>query len=138
MSQQIIGHYIGQKEELLKEFNQIVSLMENFMVLRFGKLLAGTLATGVLQEYEKLIPKIPYIQGIRGKPFNAFLLITARELAVYKVMKKLGRIVEEAWELCNEAIRLKLTKMPIWKRWLLKYIMFSPIVMAIVKRRAGK
>ena len=138
MPDQILGRYIERKEQLLKEFNHTITLMESWLVSRFGKTLASNLKSEVQQEYEKLIPEIPYIEGIRGRPLNKFLLVTAQELAAYKAMKKLGKTVEEAWKLCHEAIRLKLAAMPKWKRWLLRYFMFSPLVMAIMKRRAEK
>ena len=138
MPDQILGHYIDRKEELLKEFNSTATLIEDWLVSRFGKNLASNLKSEVQQEYEKLIPEIPYIEGIRGRPLNTFLLFTAQELAAYKAMKKLGKTVEEAWEVCHEAIRIKLAAIPKWKRWMLRYFMFSPLVMAIMKRRAGK
>lgn len=133
-----MGHYIDHKEELLKDFNLTIALMEDSLVSRFGMQFASSLRAEVCQEYEKLIPEIPYIQGIRGRSVNSFLLITAQELAVYKAMKKHGKPAEEAWELCHEAIRLRLSEMPKWKRWLLKVFMFSPIAMTVVKRRAKK
>ena len=138
MSNPIIGYYVNRKESLLKEFNHTVALMEGSLVTRFGMEFASSLKTEVRQEYEKLVPHIPYIPAIRGKPLNSFLLITAQELAVYKAMKRHGKPVGEAWELCHEALRLRMAEMPKWKRWLLRYIMFSTIVMTIVKRRARK
>lgn len=138
MPEQIIGHYIDRKEELLKEFNHTAVLVEDWLVSRFGNKFASDLKAESLQEYEMLIPEIPYIQGVRGRMFNSFLLITAQELAVYKSMKKLGKFVEEAWELCHEALRLRMAEIPKWKRVLLRYILFSPLVIAIVKRRSEK
>lgn len=138
MPDQIIGYYIERKDSLLKEFDHTAALMEDSLVTRFDKEFASRLKTEVRQEYEKLIPEIPYIQGVRGRSLNTFLLITVQELAVYKAMKKHGKPAGEAWELCHEALRLRLLEMPTWKRWLLRYFMFSPIVKTIVKRRARK
>jgi hypothetical protein len=36
MPDQIMGHYIGNKEALLKKFDHTAALMENFLVARFG------------------------------------------------------------------------------------------------------
>jgi len=138
MSDQIIGYYIEAKELLLKEFDLTVALMEDSLVKRYGKEFADKLKIEVRQEYEKLIPEIPYIQGVRARPLNTFLLITAQELAIYKVMKKHGKPAGEVWELCHEALRLRLAEIPKWKRWLLKHFMFSPLVNKIIKRRARK
>ncbi len=136
MPDQATGYYMARKETLLREFDHTVSLIEDLLITRFGKEFASSLKIEVHQEFEKLIPEIPFISGVRGKPLNTFLLVTAQELAVYKVMKKHGKPVGEAWELCHEAIRLRAAEIPKWKRWLLRYFMFSPLVRMIVKRRA--
>jgi len=138
MSDQIIGYYIERKKALLKEFDLTVALMEDSLVKRYGKEFADKLKTEVRQEYEKLILMIPYIPGVRARPLNTFLLITAQELAIYKVMKKYGKPAGEVWELCHEALRLRLAEIPKWKRWLLRTFMFSPLVNKIIKRRARK
>jgi len=138
MPGQVTGYYTARKESLLNEFDHTVSLIEDLLVTRFGKEFASRFMTEAHQEFEKLIPEIPYIQGVRGKPFNVFLIVTAQELAVYKAMKKQGRPVSEAWELCHEAIRLRTVEIPKWKRWLMRYFMFSPLARMIVKRRARK
>jgi hypothetical protein len=138
MRDQIIGYYIERKDSLLKEFDQIISLIEGLLVNRYGMEFADKLKTEVRQEYAKLIPEIPYIPGVRGGPLNFFLLCTAQELALYKAMKKHGKPVEEVWEVCHEALRLRTATIPKWKRWLMRCFMFSPLAMAIVGRRAKK
>ncbi len=138
MSDQITGYYSAQKESLLEEFDHTVSLTEDWVITHFGKEFSDRFKTEAHQEFEKLIPEIPYIQRFRGRPFNAFLLITAQELAVYKVMKQHGKSVAEAWELCHEAIRLRTDEIPKWKKWLMKKFMFSSLARMILKRRARK
>jgi hypothetical protein len=110
--------------------------MEASLVARYGKEFAGTLQKEARQEYEKLIPEVPYIKGSRARLLNSFLLITAQELAVYKAMKKHGKPPGEAWELCHEALRFRLAKVPQWKRSLLRRFMFSRLVRKIVGKRA--
>jgi hypothetical protein len=138
MRDQITGYYIEHKDSLLKEFDHIISLMGSSLVNRYRTEFADKLKAEIRQEYEKLIPEIPYIPGVRGWPLNFFLICTAQELGVYKAMKKHGKPVEEIWEVCHEALRLITVKIPKWKRWLLKHFMFSPMLMAIVERRANK
>jgi len=133
-----MGYYNKRKETLLKELDRTTLLMEDSLVARYGKDLALTLQREVRQEYVKLIPEIPYIEGMRAKPLNTFLLITAQKLATYKALKKHGKPPEEAWELCHEALRLKLAEIPQWKRWLLKHFMFSSLVKKIMQSRARK
>ncbi len=136
MSDEIAGHYNKDKEALLKALDQTIGLMEESLVARYGKDLAHTLQGEVLDEFERLIPEIPYIQGMRARPLNTFLLTTAQELATYKAMAKHGKPPEEAWELCHEALRLKLAQIPKWKRWLWKVLMFSFPVKKVMEIRA--
>jgi len=136
MPSQITDYYSSHKEKLLKDFDRTAALMEASLVARYGKEFTSTLQRESRQEYEKLIPDIPYIKGSRARLLNSFLLITAQELAVYKAMKKHGKPPGEAWELCHEALRFRLAEIPQWKRSLLRRFMFSRLVRKIVRKRA--
>ena len=136
MPNQIIGYYQSRKDKLLKDFDRISVLMNSSLVSRYGEEFTKTLHRDVRQEYEKLIPEIPYIKGWRARVLNSFLLITAQELATYKAMKKHGKPPSEAWELCHQALRLRVARIPRWKRWLLRNLMFSSLMKKIVERRA--
>ncbi len=133
---QIMGYYSSRKEELLKDFDRISALIKTSLVARYGEEFTKMLQREVRQEYEKLIPEIPYIKGVRARVLNSFLLITAQELATYRAMKNHGKPPAEAWELCHQALRLGVAQIPRWKRWLLKRFMFSRLVRKIMERRA--
>lgn len=138
MSDQIIGYYVKRIKALLNEFDLTSALMEDSLVKRYGKEFASKLKKEIRQEYEKLIPEIPFIQGFRARPLNFFLISTAQGLALYKGMKKHDKPVGEVWEVCHEALRLRSAAIPRWKRWLLKHFMFSSLVKKIMQRRARK
>jgi hypothetical protein len=138
MSHQIIGYYSFRREKLLKKFDQTLALISDSLVGLLGAEVANALLREARQEYENLIPEIPYISGIRAKMFNIFLLITAQELAVFKAMKKFRKTPAQAWEICHEALHLSLAKIPRWKRWLLRQLMFSSLVKKIIGRRASQ
>lgn len=133
-----MGYYSQRKETLLKDLDRTTGLMEDSLVARYGQEFARTLRIEVRQEYEKLIPEIPFLQGMRARMLNSFLLITAQELATYNAMKKYGKPAHEAWELCHEALRLRLARIPSWKRWLLKWFMFSLPVRKVMEMRARR
>lgn len=138
MPKQIIGHYRPQKEKLLKEFDVISRLLTSGLKAQYDEEFARRLHQEARQEYEKLIPDIPYIKGQRGKALNIFLLATAQELALYKAMNALGKSAEEAWELCHRAVRLYAGRIPGWKKWLMRRLMFSRLVRKIFARRARR
>ena len=136
MPSQIMGYYNSRKEKLLRDFDRTFALIKDSLVARYSEKFVSILQRETRQEYENLIPEIPYIKGGRARMLNSFLLITAQELAAYKAMKKQGKPPEEAWELCHQALRLRVAKIPRWKRWLLKRLMFSSLVKKIMVRRS--
>lgn len=138
MPDQIIGYYSERSAKLLNDFDRTSSLINSSLIERYGEEFAGTLQRDARQEYERLIPEIPYIEGPRAGMLNSFLLISAQELAAYKAMKKHGKPPGEAWEVCHEALRLRMAEFPQWKRRILRYFMFSPLVKKVVARRAGQ
>ena len=138
MASQTVGYYTSRKEKLLRGFGVSTALMRSSLVARYGEALANTLESEIRQQYEELIQEIPYIRGPRARLLNTFLLISAQELAVYKALAKRGKSPREAWELCHEALRLRLAEFPQWKRWLMRRFMFSNVVRRIVARRARK
>ena len=133
-----MNYYPPKKSKLLKDFDKTADLMKDYLVKRYGEELADRLYSETRQEYEKIIPEIPHIEGPRARALNLFLLIVAQELAVYRIMKKHGKSLGEAWEICHEAIKLRMEKFSKNKRWLLKKLMYSNFLMKRVKRRAEK
>lgn len=136
MASQVVGYYTSRKQKLLRDFEAACALMRSPLVARYGEELARALESEAGQQYEELIPEIPYIRGLRARALNTFLLISAQELAVYRALAKRGKSPAEAWELCHEALRLRLAEFPRWKRWLMRRFMFSGVVRRIVARRA--
>ncbi len=131
-----MGYHSSRKEKLLKDFDDTSALIKASLNSRYGKEFTSTLQSEARQEYENLIPEIPYIRGARARMLNGFLLITAQELAAYKAMKKHGKPPGEAWEVCHEALRFRLAEVPQWKRWLMRRFMFSRLVRKIMAKRA--
>jgi len=113
------NYYISRKPKMLKDFDKTANLVRNSVVASYKPDFADTLYQETRQEYEAFIPQIPHIEGIRGSMLNSFLRITAQEVAVYQAMKKQGKTVGEAWEICHEALRLRMKQFPKIKRWLL-------------------
>lgn len=132
------NYYASRKPKLLKDFDKTASLVKDSVVSNYGADFADTLYREARQAYEALIPQMPHIKGFRGSPLNSFLRITAQELAVYKAMKKHGKTAGEAWEICHEALRLRMKQFPEIKRWLFERIMYSSFLKRIVKKRAEK
>jgi hypothetical protein len=122
-------------EALLRDFDKTAELVRRFVADRYGEDDAEALHCGAREKYKEIIPQIPTIRGVRAKALNSFLCITAQEVAVYKAVQERGGTPAEAWEICHEAIRLRMNGFPSWKRWLFRRFMYSGVVRRIVKRR---
>ena len=75
-----MSYYVSRKSKLLKEFDRTAGLLQYYLAKHYGKNLADRLYRETRQEYEKIIPEIPYIRGMRARALNSFLIITAQEL----------------------------------------------------------
>lgn len=128
------GYYTSRKQQLLKDFGKTADLVRNFVISNYGLDFADALYLAARQEYETLIPQIPHLEGMRGGALNSFLRITAQEIALYKAMKKQGKTPAAAWEICHEALKLRMKRFPKIKRWLFGRIMNS----GILKKRMQK
>ena len=127
------NYYISRKPKLLKDFDKTVNIVKGVFVSRYGDDFADTILKEVRQEYEALIPHIPYV-GSDIRALNLFLIITAYELSVYKAMKKHGKTTREAWELCHEALKHRAKTVPWFVRYFSKLFFFSNFI----KKRARK
>ncbi len=127
-----------ESESLLRGFDGTAELLRPFLSDRYGEEGAEALYRGARSQFERIIPRIPKIGGMRAGSFNAFLRITAQEVAVYLAVRERGGTAPEAWEICHEGIRLEMDRFPRWKRWLLGRLMYSGIVRRIMKGRQEK
>ena len=59
-----MSYYVSKKSKLLKEFDKTAGLMQDYLAQRYGEELAGRLYKETRQEYEKIIPEIPYIHVV--------------------------------------------------------------------------
>ncbi len=135
MGSEVKDYYSNQKKLLLNDFYQTIKLMKNQQ--SFANQMTDSLEKELISEYEKIIPEIPYFKGYRQRMFNNMLLITAQILAVYRVLSRYNKKPEEIWELCHQALQLKLQSIPKWKRWLMKQF-WHKIFGIMLKRRGRK
>jgi hypothetical protein len=136
MKNQQNNYYISRKQRLLKGFDKTASLVRGTVISHYGEELADILLKETREEFEALIPKIPYTAI--SPTLRTFLVISTQELAVYKVMKKHDRSADEAWEMCHEALRLRMKKFSKLKRWLAKGLLFSKFIQWLAKKRIRK
>lgn len=126
--------YAARKSRLLRDFDRSIARIERSLAARFGDGQARTLISESRREYETLIPQIPYIGD--KNPFLTFLLPTSRYLAIYRVLQRRGRTVEEAARLIEEMSIAQLKAIPAPIRRVIGHLWFSRWFRARLKKRA--
>lgn len=101
---------------------------------RYGEEQTADLIRESHQQYEALIPEIPYIGD--HNPSLIFLLPSSRCLAVYRALQNQGGTVEEAGELIEEMTAAELNSIPGLVRRAIGYLWFSPLFLRRLRRRA--
>lgn len=128
---------MNKKEmKILKDFNHTVKMMKTTLLNNYDNKLTELICSEIVLEYKKIIPEIPHFKGYRQKMFNDMLIITSQILAAYRVLIKYDKTPDEIWEICYEALCLKLQKIPLWKRSLMKQ--FWHIIFGKILKNRGK
>lgn len=129
------GKSLQQTKKLLRDFDRTAHLLRRFLTDRYGVTGADQLYRAAREWYTAIIPQVRWVKGARGRTLNGFLRITAQEISVFKAVEARGGTAPEAWEICHEALRLRMNEFPRWKRWLLRRFVHSRLVWRIVRRR---
>jgi hypothetical protein len=95
-----------RKPEFLKRFDDELQYWRPFIVNRFGEKFADTVLREAHEEFEVLIPQMPYIGGDENH-LTGSLVESVRYLAFYRAMKKLGRKAEETGKILYDAILVR-------------------------------
>jgi len=128
--------YASQKSRLLKDFDRMVARVKRVLISRYGREQAQALIRQSRQEYEALIPQIPYIG--EKSPMLIFLLPTSRYLAVYRALKKRGATVEDGGRLIHEMCQAEAEAIPGPVRRLMGWLWFSRLFLRRVRKRAAE
>ncbi len=94
-------YYIRKKPELLDKFEVDVKFWTPLILKQYGEIQAYKILLEARQNFEILIPQIPYIGGDENT-FTKNLIDSVRYLALYQAMKKYGKKAEEAGKIIYE------------------------------------
>jgi hypothetical protein len=84
---------------------------------RYGEALADTAVAESISEFEQIIPEIPYIGG-KANSMTDTLVQIASMLALYRVLKRHGKSVEEIGDLAAEMTQAWIERFPRFARYL--------------------
>ena len=129
-------YYTSQKERLLRDFGR---------AKRFSKVLAlhvddqptNAIIQETRQEFERLIPEIPYIGG-KANNLTQDLIDCTMLLALYQVLKREGFRIEEIGKIVIEMEQKRVHSYPRFVLELLGKVIHSPLGKNRLKKAADK
>lgn len=96
-------YYVIRKPELLKGFDDESRYWRPVIVSRWGERFADAVLRTAREEFEALIPQMPYIGGDENH-LTGSLVESVRVLAFYRAMKQYGRTAKETGKVLYDAI----------------------------------
>ena len=129
-------YYLQSREKLLAEHRKLAKAGWAFATERYGETFADTVFHESLAEFEKLIPELPYIGG-KQNPLTGNLISSAGALAVYRVMQRHGKPVEETGELLYRLMEAWIRRYPRFIRYLMGRYYLSRLSQRQSKKRSA-
>lgn len=109
-------YYTSHTTKLLKEFDRASRWFKPYLVDHYGRAFAEMVLQAAREEYERFIPRIPYIGGAKVH-MTSDLLESVQLLALLRALRAWGRSPEELRDNILAGMRTRLERYP---RWLLK------------------
>ena len=129
-------NYLHRKKQLMKTFDKLLARVKPSVSAWLGEQQAMQFMQDARQEYEALIPRIPYI-GESSLALGFFLPVT-RYLAVYRVLHRQGRTLEDAGRLIYFIGTEEAKAIPYLGRRVMEVLWFSRWFRGLAKKRALK
>jgi len=102
-SKRVDSSYTSRERLLVVEFGLAARVARKVVAAHYGDRFTDAIAVEARQEYESLIPQLPYIGG-RENPLTQIMVAAGMFLALYKPLKAHGQAVEEIGALVYEAV----------------------------------
>ncbi len=129
--------YVSRKARLLRSFDQATGWVKPPLVDRYGQAFAQVVVDKARQEYERLLPHIPFIGGAKNR-WTTDLLESAQILAFFRAMQACGKSSGESADLLYEGMRLRLARYPRFLLQWLGRLQFSRLFLNGLERQAAE
>jgi len=101
----------ARKSQLPKDFDKVTEGTKKVLASHYGDEFAETVARDTHQEFEALIPELPYVWRGKNRPAEK-LIVSAWFLALFRVLERHGRPAEEAGKVTYESTEAYLSSLP--------------------------
>jgi hypothetical protein len=129
-------NYLYRKNQIMKTFDKLLVRVQPSVSAWLGEEQARQFMREARQEYEELIPRIPYIGD--SSLALGFFLPTTRYLAVYRTLQRQGRTIDEAGRLIYRMGTEEALAIPPLGRRIMEALWFSWWFRRLAKKRAIK
>ena len=102
-------YYTSHTAKLLKDFDRTGQWFRPSLAERYGQAFADTALRAARQEYERLIPHIPYIGGSKVH-MTSNLMESVQLLALLRTLKAYGKPPEELRDIVLAGIHTRLSR----------------------------
>lgn len=131
-----LDNYVSRKNQLMRTFDKLLARVKPRVISWLGEEQASRFMRESRQEYEALIPRIPFIGN--NNLSLSFFFPSTRYLAVYRGLQRQGRTVEDAgWLIYMIAIE-ETRAIPYIGRRLMEALWFSRWFKRLGKKTAIK
>ncbi len=128
------SYYIAREDSLLRAYDAAVRRVRPMLIQRYGKSLVNTVEITARAEFQRLIPRLPYIGGRRNPLMTFFLVSTAWYLALYRAMQKQGKDIDELGPLLLAIYHSWMDSYPAWVLHFGGWLAFTPIARRWLER----
>jgi hypothetical protein len=125
--------YLFRKKQFIKRFDKLLASVQPSIFSWLGDEQATRLMLEARQEYEAIIPRIPFIGN--NNLSLLFFLPTTRYLAVYRAFQRQGGTVEDTGRLVFMMGIAEAKAIPSMIRQLMGYLWFSPMLTKRIRKR---
>lgn len=131
-------YYTSRKGKLLKDFDKTAKRLGKVMVSYYGDDFANTTIRETRQEFEALIPELPYIGGKKKGFLTEGLIQSAWCLALCRVLQTRGKTAEEAGKIIYQAEEARYAAWPKLLRRIIGRGQFIKFATRILKNLAAE
>lgn len=117
-------YYVAQKSRLLKTLDKSMKYIRKTLTSHYGTDFAHQIVAEARQEFEHLLPELPYIGGKKNR-LTRNLVFSAAALALYRALKAHGKTVKETGKILYDAVEAEAATMSRLKRWLVQRLIWS-------------
>lgn len=131
------NYYLSQKKSLMRSFERATKWVMSPLVKCYGKDLSMAIVQRACQEYEIILPQIPFIGGKKNR-WTTDLLESAQILALLRAMQGYGITLGETVKVLHEGMQIRLASYPRFLLKLMGKVQFSRLFLKRLQQQAAE